>query len=196
MHAQSCVWLFATPWTVVLQAPLSMGFSRQEYWSGLLFSLPGDLPRPGIEPVSVCFLHWTGRFFTSCTTWSSPSISEICRCSGVSILLGQVDPPFEIVSRGKNPHLDWVELAFRSPFPMGHGSYRNCWCLLGLHLTPQGLSDLVLKLKVFALGRWATQNEELDNVASLSAHFPDLDLSFSQNEEQNSHVCVSVYSKE
>ena len=79
---------------------------------------------------------------------------------------------------------------------MGHGSYRNCWCPLGLHLTPQGLSDLVLKLKVFALGRWATRNEELDSVASQSAHFPDLDLSFSQNEEQKSHVCVSVYSKE
>ena len=78
---------------------------------------------------------------------------------------------------------------------MGHGSYRNCWYLLGLHLTPQGLSDLVLKSKVLALGRWATQNEELDNMASLSAHFPDLDLSVSQNEEQNSHVYVSVYSK-
>ena len=41
---------FATPWTVACQAPLSMGFSRQEYWSGLPFSIPGDLPNPGIEP--------------------------------------------------------------------------------------------------------------------------------------------------
>ena len=47
----SCVWLFATPWTVACQAPLSMGFSRQEYWSGLLFPSP-DLPNPGIEPIS------------------------------------------------------------------------------------------------------------------------------------------------
>ena len=47
--AQSCL-LFATPWTVVPQAPLSMGFSRQEYWSGLPFPSPGDLPDPGIEP--------------------------------------------------------------------------------------------------------------------------------------------------
>ena len=46
----SRVWLFATPWTVALQAPLSMGFSRQEYWSGLPCPLPGDLPNPGIEP--------------------------------------------------------------------------------------------------------------------------------------------------
>ena len=48
----SCVWLFATLCTVVHQAPLSMGFSRQEYWSGLPFPPPGDLPIPGIEPVS------------------------------------------------------------------------------------------------------------------------------------------------
>ena len=44
--------LFATPWTVARQAPLSLGFSRQEYWSGLPFPLQGDLPDPGIEPTS------------------------------------------------------------------------------------------------------------------------------------------------
>ena len=48
----SHVRLFATPWTVACQAPLSMGFSRQEYWSGLPFSFPGDLPNPGKEPGS------------------------------------------------------------------------------------------------------------------------------------------------
>ena len=54
MRAQSlsCVQLFATPWTAVHQAPLSMGFSRQECWSGLSFPPPGDLPNPGIEPGS------------------------------------------------------------------------------------------------------------------------------------------------
>ena len=51
------VQLFATPW-----APLSMRLSRQEYWSGLAFSPPGDRPDPGIEPVSLAF---TGGFFTS-----------------------------------------------------------------------------------------------------------------------------------
>ena len=45
----SCVRLFATPGTVACQAPLSMGYSRQEYWSGLPFSSPGDLPNPGTE---------------------------------------------------------------------------------------------------------------------------------------------------
>ena len=48
----SQVRLFAIPWTVACKAPLSMGFSRQEYWSGLPFLSPGDLPDPGIEPQS------------------------------------------------------------------------------------------------------------------------------------------------
>ena len=48
----SCVWLFEIPWTVAYQAPPSMEFSRQEYWSGLPFPSPGDLPDPGIEPRS------------------------------------------------------------------------------------------------------------------------------------------------
>ena len=52
MKPLSCVRLFATPWTVAYQAAPSMGFSRQEYWSGLPFPSPGDLPNPGIEPGS------------------------------------------------------------------------------------------------------------------------------------------------
>ena len=48
----SCVWLFETPWTVSRQAPLFIGFSRQEYWSGLPCPSPGDHPDPGIEPGS------------------------------------------------------------------------------------------------------------------------------------------------
>ena len=52
MKSLSRVRLFGTPWTVAYQAPLSMGFSRQEYWSGLPFPSPGDLPNPGIKPGS------------------------------------------------------------------------------------------------------------------------------------------------
>ena len=47
------IWLFVAPWSVSHQAPLSMGFSRQEYWSGLPFPSPGDLPHSGIEPGSL-----------------------------------------------------------------------------------------------------------------------------------------------
>ena len=53
---------FATLWTVALQAPLSMGFSRQEYWSALPLLPPGDLPDPGIEPTSPALV---GGFFTA-----------------------------------------------------------------------------------------------------------------------------------
>ena len=52
VKSPSCVQLFATPWTVAHQAPQSMEFSMQEYWSGLPFPSPGDLPHPGIEPGS------------------------------------------------------------------------------------------------------------------------------------------------
>ena len=54
----SCVSLFVTPWAEACQAPPSMGFSWQEYWSGLPFRSPGDLPNPGIEPASLSLLHW------------------------------------------------------------------------------------------------------------------------------------------
>ena len=51
--ASSCVQLFATLWTAACQTPLSMGFSRQEYWSGLPCCPPGNLPNPGIKPASL-----------------------------------------------------------------------------------------------------------------------------------------------
>ena len=67
----SRVLFFATLWTVSCQAPLSMGFSWQEYWSGLPCPPPGDLPDPGIEPASFKSLALVGRFFTTSTTWDA-----------------------------------------------------------------------------------------------------------------------------
>ena len=63
--ALSHVRLFVTPWTVAHQAPLSTEFSRQEYWSGLPFPTPEDLPKPGIKPVSLASPALAGRFFTT-----------------------------------------------------------------------------------------------------------------------------------
>ena len=57
MHAKS-LQSYGTLWTVACQAPLSMGFPRQEYWSGLPFPFPGDLPDPEIEPNFLYFFHW------------------------------------------------------------------------------------------------------------------------------------------
>ena len=64
LHAQSRLTL-ATPWTVGHQVPLSMGFFRQEYWSGLPFPPPGDFPNPGIESLSLVSPALAGGFFTT-----------------------------------------------------------------------------------------------------------------------------------
>ena len=61
----SWVQLFVVPWTVAHHAPLFMESSRQEYWSGLPLSIPGDLPNPGIEPASLVSPTLAGRFFTT-----------------------------------------------------------------------------------------------------------------------------------
>ena len=71
----SHVWLFATPWTVAHQAPLSKGFSRQEYWSGLPCPPPGDFPDPGIKFVSTYVSCIGGRFFTTDATWEALAMS-------------------------------------------------------------------------------------------------------------------------
>ena len=64
----SSVQLFVTPWTIAHQVPLSMEFSRQEYWSGLSFPHPGDLPNPGIETASLMSPVLAGGFFTTSAT--------------------------------------------------------------------------------------------------------------------------------
>ena len=80
----SCVQFFVTPWTAVHQAPLSMGFSRQEHWSGLPFTLPGDasqhkitlcliFPNTGIKPAPTASPALASSFFTTSTTWEAPS---------------------------------------------------------------------------------------------------------------------------
>ena len=73
VHATSlsCVRLFATLWTVARQAPLSVGFSRQEYWSGLPCPPSEDLPDTGIEPSSLRSPALAGGFFTTSTSWKA-----------------------------------------------------------------------------------------------------------------------------
>ena len=78
VHARVCmlshfshVWLFATLWAVACQSPLSVGFSRQEYWSGLPCPPPGDHPDPGIESASLTSPALAGGFFTTSATWEA-----------------------------------------------------------------------------------------------------------------------------
>ena len=77
MHAksfQSCLIICNPMDCVAHQVPLSMGFSRQEYWSGLPCPPPGNLPNPGIEPAFLTSPALTGRFFTTSATWENPQV--------------------------------------------------------------------------------------------------------------------------
>ena len=80
----SCVWLCAISLTIAHQAPLSMGFSRPKYCSGLPFPSPGDLPDPGNEPVTLMYPALAGRFFTIVPTGKLPVNKSI---SGASAFL-------------------------------------------------------------------------------------------------------------
>ena len=74
LSRSSRVQLFSMPWTVAHQAPLSVGFSRQEYWSGLPCLPPGDLPKQGIELTSLTSPALAGGFFTTSPTWEDLKI--------------------------------------------------------------------------------------------------------------------------
>ena len=71
VQSLNCVRFFATPWTIGHQASLSMGFSRQEYWSGLPFPSSRDLLDPGIEPLSPASPALAGKFFTTSAIWEA-----------------------------------------------------------------------------------------------------------------------------
>ena len=95
----SHVQLFATPWTVAHQAPPSMGFSRQEYWSGLPFPSPGNLPDPGIEPRSPALQ--ADAFTSEPPGKPSRSLLFICFiCSNMSVLI----PNFITLNVNQNPY--------------------------------------------------------------------------------------------
>ena len=73
----SCVQLFVTFWTVTHQAPLSMGFPRQEYWSGLPCPPPGDLANPGTEHAFLMSPALVGGLFTTSATWEAQEVIKI-----------------------------------------------------------------------------------------------------------------------
>ena len=73
----SRVLLFAAPWDVACPAPLSMGFSRQEYWSGLPYSSPGDIPNPGTEPMSLTSTTLAGVLFSTSAIWEACAVVTV-----------------------------------------------------------------------------------------------------------------------
>ena len=114
--AKLCLIFWGTPWTVAHQGPLSMGFPRQEHWSGLLFPSPGDLPDPGIEPASPAL---AGGFFTAqapgkpfpmntyCLFWSSFVLRSIKQPRCFFLLI-----PW----RSNFGDLSWYRLGFMGTF--------------------------------------------------------------------------------
>ena len=77
----SCVQVFATLWTVVCQAPLSMGIFRQEYWNRLSFPSPRGLTDSGVEPLCLMSPALVGRFFTTSTTWEAMGRNKQTQCT-------------------------------------------------------------------------------------------------------------------
>ena len=116
----SRVQLFATLWTVAPQAPLSMGFSRLEYWCGLPCPPPGDRPNPGIKPMSLMPPALTGGFFTTSATWEAIKVqllllllsrfSRVRLCATPWTAAHQASP-----SLGFSRQEHWSGLPFPSP---------------------------------------------------------------------------------
>ena len=82
----SHVWLYVIPWTIASQAPLSMGSSRQEYWSGQPFPSPGDPPDPGIEPMSLISPALASGFFTASATREAYLCVCVCIHNWITLL--------------------------------------------------------------------------------------------------------------
>ena len=98
----SRVRLFATPWTVAYQAPLSMGFSRQEYWSGVPFPSPGDLSNPGFVS------RIAGRHFTIWATLKKRKIKQIAQCLMWQEVKKVLIPPLPWKTTVKSPGIIYL----------------------------------------------------------------------------------------
>ena len=134
----SHVQLFAIPWTVAHQPPLSMGFPRQEYWSELSFPSPEDFPNSGIKPMSLVSSTLAGRFFATSTTWEALfyrwkkpiqivqfSASQTWACIRVTSIMGLLKHRF-LGSTPKDCLLARSEVPLETSY-FYHVLWR-CWC--------------------------------------------------------------------
>ena len=115
------VWLLVTLWTVAHQAPLCLGFPRQEYWSGLPCPPVGDLPNSGIKPVSLTSSALAGRFFTTGVSWEAQSVytmkkwSVVKSLSCVRLFATPWTVAYQAPSMGFSRQEYWSRLPFPSP---------------------------------------------------------------------------------
>ena len=124
-----CAHLFVTPWTAACQVPLSMGFSRQEHWSGLPWPPPGDLPDPGIEPTSLAYLALAGGFLTT-----EPPGKPVAYIRGShwsqrrlgSSSSGEILPSSGWRAGVLNKELTWSGTYMRPEWTGGHWTSRGC----------------------------------------------------------------------
>ena len=109
----------ATPWTVAHQDPLSMGFSWQEYWSGVPFPPPGDLPDPGIKHSALKSRAMAGKFFTTSTTWEAHM---------VDISITKINPYGNIKERYHFSFYSFTHFYTRPPPHFWLRVPRSCFC--------------------------------------------------------------------
>ena len=101
--------LLETPWTVACQAPLSMGFARQEYWSGLPFPSPGDLSDPQIQPLSLAL---AGRLFTTAPPGTAAAAKSLQSCLTLCDPIDGSPPGSSVPGTLQARTLEWVAISF------------------------------------------------------------------------------------
>ena len=149
------------------QAHLFMGFSRQEYWSGLPFPSPGDLPNPGIKPTSLASPALAGRFFTTRTTWEAHIVYHLTKAQGQGhpILHNRVECLIlECISR----RIDAFELwCWRRLLRVPWTARRSNQSILKEINPGCSLEGLMLKLKLQYFGHLMRRVDSLEKTLTL-----------------------------
>ena len=165
----SHVWLWAALWTVAHQAPLSMGFSRQESWNRFPCPPPGDLPNPGIDPSFLLSLLLTGRFFITNAIWEAKVIIQSLSLTIFDSL--DCSPPDSSVHKDFQARkLEWVTISFFR----GSSWIRNWTCVscTGRQiLYPLSYQERFKRSQIKALElKSIIMNEKLERLSSKFGH--------------------------
>ena len=157
MCAPSCLLFFTTPRTVAHQAPLSKGFSRQEYWSGLLSPIPGDLPDPGTEPQSPVSSVLAGGFLT--TKLPHQSLNK-CKATSVDGESGRlVASPWEA---SPTAHTSQFRTSVLITAPCGFPNSQTGWKYVLMDFISKGCHPLSVRAGIVLALLYVLCNHEVD----------------------------------